>query len=93
MLKHNTYFQGQVQSIGFSRVGRAQSVGVVDGGEHTFGTEAAERMTVIAGEFFAQLPGDETWRFYPAGTSFEIPAKSSFNVRCSSPTAYWCEYL
>ena len=93
MLKHNTYFGGQVQSIGFERVGRAQSVGVVDGGEHTFGTDAAERMTVVSGEFFAKLPGDDTFRLYPAGTSFEIPAKSSFQVRCSSPTAYLCEYL
>ena len=37
MLKHNTYFQGGVQSVGFERNGRRHSVGVVDRGEFHFG--------------------------------------------------------
>ena len=30
MLKHNTYFDAQVQSIGFERLGRRLSAGVID---------------------------------------------------------------
>jgi uncharacterized protein YaiE (UPF0345 family) len=33
MLKHNGYFDGKVQSVGFERNGRRATVGVVDGGE------------------------------------------------------------
>jgi len=29
MLKHNTYFDGKVQSIGFERLGRKATVGVI----------------------------------------------------------------
>jgi len=50
MLKHNTYFEGKVQSIGFERNGRRQTSGVIDAGEFHFGTDAAERMTVVSGE-------------------------------------------
>jgi uncharacterized protein YaiE (UPF0345 family) len=93
MLKHNSYFEGQVQSVGFERRGRAQSVGVVDEGEHTFGTQAAERMTVVSGEFLVKRAGEADWRLYPAGTFFEVDANSSFQVRVGSPAAYLCEYL
>jgi uncharacterized protein YaiE (UPF0345 family) len=57
MLKHNEYFEGKVQSIGFERQGRRQTVGVLDVGEFHFGTDAAERMTVVSGEIWAKLPG------------------------------------
>jgi uncharacterized protein YaiE (UPF0345 family) len=93
MLQHNGYFDGKVQSIGFARNGRRATVGVVDAGEFHFGTDAAERMTVISGELFARLPGEEGWRAFPAGTAFEVPAKSGFDVKASAPAAYLCEFL
>jgi len=93
MLKHNSYFDGKVQSIGFERHGRLQTVGVIDVGEFHFGTGAAERMTVISGELWARLPGDTEFRAYPAGTSFEVAPKSGFDVRATAPAAYLCEFL
>ena len=48
MLKHNTYFEGAVQSLGFERNGLRASVGVIVPGEYHFGTGAAERMTVTS---------------------------------------------
>ena len=93
MLKHNTYFDGKVQSIGFSRVGRAQSVGVVSPGEHRFGTQAPERMTVVCGEFLVKRDGENAFHLYAAGTSFEVAGNSSFEIRVTEPAAYWCEYL
>jgi uncharacterized protein YaiE (UPF0345 family) len=93
MLKHNTYFEGQVQSIGFERLGRRITAGVIAPGEYHFGTDAPERMTVTSGELFARLPGASDWRPYPAGTVFEIPGKSGFDVRATEPAAYLCEFL
>jgi uncharacterized protein YaiE (UPF0345 family) len=93
MLKHNGYFEGKVQSVGFERNGRRATVGVVDVGEFHFGTDAPERMTIVSGELWAKLPGDAAWRPFAAGTSFEVPAKSGFDVKAASPAAYLCEFL
>jgi uncharacterized protein YaiE (UPF0345 family) len=91
MLKHNTYFEGKVQSVGFERNGRRATVAVVDGRE--FATDAAERMTVVSGELWAKLPGEGAWRAFPAGTTFEVPAKSRFDLKAATPAAYVCEFL
>jgi purine/pyrimidine-nucleoside phosphorylase len=93
MLKHNTYFEGKVQSVGFSRHGRELTAGVIDRGEFHFGTNAAERMSVVSGELQVRLDGANEWRSYPAGTTFEVPAKSGFDVKALEPAAYVCEFL
>jgi purine/pyrimidine-nucleoside phosphorylase len=93
MLKHNVYFEGKVQSVGFERHGRRHTVGVLDVGEFHFGTDAAERMTVVSGELWAKLPGRADFQLYPAGTSFEVPSKNAFDVRALEPAAYLCEFL
>jgi uncharacterized protein YaiE (UPF0345 family) len=91
MLKHNTYFDGRVQSIGFERLGRRMTVGAIAPGEYHFGTDAPERMTVVSGELEAKV-GSE-WHAYPAGTTFEVPGKGGFDVRAREPAAYVCEFL
>ena len=93
MLEHNSYFEGKVQSVGYERYGRRATVGVVDAGEFHFGTEAPERMTVLSGELWARLPGEEAFRAFPAGTAFEVAGKSGFDVKASAPAAYLCEFL
>jgi purine/pyrimidine-nucleoside phosphorylase len=93
MLEHNTYFEGKVQSVGYERLGRRATVGVIDVGEFHFGTDAPERMTVISGELWARLPGDATWRPFAAGTTFEVPGKSGFDVKATGAAAYLCEFL
>jgi len=93
MLKHNTYFDGAVQSIGYERNSLRATVGVIDVGQYHFNTGAAERMTVVSGELRAKLNGGD-WQTYPAGTAFEIPAKSGFDVQAmGGPAAYLCEFL
>lgn len=93
MLKHNSYFDGAVQSVGFERNGQRATVGVIAPGEYHFGTGAAERMTVTSGLLRAKLAGGE-WQNYPAGTSFEIAANSGFDVQAvGGPAAYLCEFL
>jgi hypothetical protein len=93
MLAHNSYFDGKVQSIGFERHGRKATVGVVDVGEFHFGTGAPERMTVVTGELAVRLDGASEWKHYPAGTAFEVPGKSGFDVRAAQPSGYVCEFL
>jgi uncharacterized protein YaiE (UPF0345 family) len=78
MLKHNTYLEGKVQSVGFERNGRRATVGVIDAGEFHFGTDAPERMTVVSGELRAKLPGESALRGVP-------PARCSrFRARAAS---------
>jgi uncharacterized protein YaiE (UPF0345 family) len=93
MLKHNTYFEGKVQSVGFERNGRKATVGVIAPGEYHFGTDAPERMSVTSGELAIRIQGEADFRVYPAGTSFEVPGKSGFDVRAASASAYLCEFL
>ena len=92
MFKHNSYFEGGVQSLGFERNGMKATVGVIAPGEYHFNTTAAERMTVTSGTLQADL--GQGWTTYPAGTSFEIPANGGFDVRATGgPAAYLCEFL
>jgi uncharacterized protein YaiE (UPF0345 family) len=93
MLKHNSYFEGKVQSVGFERNGRRATVGVIEPGEFHFGTEAPERMTIVSGELWAKPAGAPGFRAYPAGTIFEIPGRSGFDVKAEAAVAYLCEYL
>jgi purine/pyrimidine-nucleoside phosphorylase len=93
MLKHNVYFDGAVQSIGYERNGLRATVGVIAPGQHHFNTAAAERMTVVSGEVRVRRTGIE-WQTFGQGTAFEIPAKSGFDVEAvGGPAAYLCEFL
>jgi len=92
MIKHNTYFDGKVQSLGFERNGRRATAGVVQSGEFHFDTGGAERMIVVSGELAARLPGGQ-WKHYPVGTAFEVPAKTGFDIRADQPAAYICEFI
>ncbi|MGH7271857.1 MAG: pyrimidine/purine nucleoside phosphorylase, partial [Polyangiaceae bacterium] len=73
-LKHNQYFDGGVQSIGFERLGRRMTAGVIAPGDYHFDTDAPERMTVVSGEIEAKMSGGP-WRAFPTGTRFEVPGK------------------
>ncbi|HZU83006.1 MAG TPA: pyrimidine/purine nucleoside phosphorylase [Polyangiaceae bacterium] len=93
MLRHNSYFDGKVQSVGFERLGRRTTVGVVSPGEYHFNTDAPERMAVVSGELEVKIAGEAAWRTYPSGTTFEVAGKSGFDVRAKEPAAYLCEFL
>ncbi len=92
-LNHHLYFDGGVQSVSYERDGATSSVGVMAAGEYHFGTGAPERMTVVQGELAVRLPGTTTWQSYAAGSSFEVPGDSGFDVRVAGSTSYLCEYL
>ncbi len=92
-ITHNKYFEEKVQSLASERHGAKFSIGIISAGTYHFGTGAAERMTVVSGMLTAKLDGSDEWVNYPAGTNFEIPANSGFDVKASTDTAYQCEYL
>lgn len=93
MIKANRYFEDNVQSLGFSQQGEESSVGVMAPGEYTFGTSAAEKMTVVKGTLTIKCAGETEWVTYLAGQAFSVEANSSFDVKVDVATAYLCEYL
>ncbi|MGF1695541.1 pyrimidine/purine nucleoside phosphorylase [Vibrio lamellibrachiae] len=89
----NEYFEGNVKSLGFSQQEAQSSVGVMAVGSYTFGTAAAEKMTVVKGGLTIKRVDDNDWVTFSDGESFDVIADSSFDVKVSVPTAYLCEYL
>ena len=93
MLSVNSYFEDKVKSIGFDQNGNAISVGVMLPGNYTFGTNAAEKMTVISGSLEIKRTTDIDWVIFASGEDFSVEGNSSFEVKVSLETAYLCEYL
>ncbi|MFA5531379.1 MAG: pyrimidine/purine nucleoside phosphorylase [Thiohalomonadaceae bacterium] len=92
MFKVNAYFDGKVKSLGFQGESSAATVGVMAAGEYEFGTGSPEVMTVISGELAAKLPGAAEWQTFAAGSSFNVPGDSRFQLKVTRDTAYLCEY-
>lgn len=89
--KANIYFDGKVVShtILFPDASR-KTLGLIYPGAFHFGTNAAERMEIIAGSCRVKLDGKDAWNNYAAGHAFEVPAKSGFDIEVSSGI---CEYI
>jgi len=92
--KANVYFDGKVtsRSITFAD-GSVKTLGIMLPGEYSFNTDSKELMEILAGNLQVQLPGSAEWRTYGAGTAFEVPAKSSFNLKVADITDYCCSFL
>lgn len=88
----NEYFDGNVKSIAFQSETLPATVGVMEVGEYTFGTEAYEYMTVVSGSLTVRLVDTTEWKTYKAGETFEVEANSSFDVKVVVQTAYLCLY-
>lgn len=93
--KANVYFDGKVVSHGIETdSGEKKSFGVIFPGEYHFGTEAAERMDVTAGECVVQLDGEEETANYSAGQFFEVAANAGFTITVRGEICeYVCSYL
>lgn len=92
--KANVYFEGKVTSrtVLFAD-GTRKTLGIMLPGEYEFGTEAAELMEMLGGEMDVLLPGQELWRTFKAGESFEVPANSRFKLKIPTVVDYCCSYL
>jgi uncharacterized protein YaiE (UPF0345 family) len=50
-------------------------------------------MTVVSGALKVLLPGETEWKWYEAGTSFNVPGQSEFHLQVAEPSSYLCRYL
>jgi uncharacterized protein YaiE (UPF0345 family) len=92
MIKVNEYFDGKVKSLGFQGEQSNATVGVMAPGEYEFGTGSPEVMTVVSGELVVKLPGAGDWQSFKAGSSFNVPGNSKFQLKVARDTAYLCEF-
>ncbi|MBI3879802.1 MAG: pyrimidine/purine nucleoside phosphorylase [Verrucomicrobia bacterium] len=89
--KANVYFDGKVvsHSILFPDASK-KTLGLIYPGKFHFGTDKAERMEIVAGACTVKLDGQVATNDYAAGTCFEVPAKSGFDIEVKSGI---CEYI
>jgi uncharacterized protein YaiE (UPF0345 family) len=89
----NVYFDGKVNSrtLVFAD-GTKKSLGFMQVGEYTFGTNEAEIMEMLSGELDVKLP-NEDWKSLSTPCSFEVPANSEFQLKIKSVTDYCCSYI
>jgi uncharacterized protein YaiE (UPF0345 family) len=87
MIAHNSYFNDQVQSLGFTQAdGTKATVGVILPGEYTFNTATEERMTVVSG--VCTMNGQTV----KAGETFTVAANSKLVLEAKAAVAYLCTY-
>jgi uncharacterized protein YaiE (UPF0345 family) len=92
--KANVYFGGRVVSHSILLAdGAKKTLGLIYAGEYHFGTDAAERMDVVAGKCRVRIDGSSEWRDYDAGSHFRVPAKSGFDIAVADGiTEYVCSF-
>ena len=92
--KANIYFDGKVTSrIVLFPDGEKKTLGIMLPGEYEFNTEAKEVMEILAGSMEIMLHGQSSYTTYKEGSSFEVPAHSSFKLIIREPADYCCSYI
>lgn len=91
--KANVYFDGRVVShtILFPD-GSKKTLGLIYEGEFHFGTDAPERMDIIAGTCRVRLDGTTQWQEVSAGSFFKVPGKSGFDISVKGIAEYVCSF-
>ncbi|MEO6699304.1 MAG: pyrimidine/purine nucleoside phosphorylase [Paraperlucidibaca sp.] len=91
--KANVYFDGRCVShaIIFAD-GTRKTLGVILPSTLTFTTQAAEVMEINAGHCRVRMNGAEAWADYRAGSSFDVPANSSFDIETIDTLDYVCHF-
>lgn len=89
--KANIYFDGKVVShtLLFPD-GSRKTLGLIYPGKYHFGTDAAEKMEMVAGSCGVVLDGMAEEKWYAAGETFEVPGKSGFTIEARNGI---CEYI
>jgi uncharacterized protein YaiE (UPF0345 family) len=89
----NIYFGGQVtsRSIIFQD-GSRKTLGIMTPGEHEFNTDEKALMEIMSGCLDVLLPNCE-WRNIISGESFEVSAKSKFQLKVLETTDYCCSFI
>jgi len=92
MIKHNTYFDGQVQSLGFKQDEDDATIGVVEPGDYNFGVaERPETIKVISGQLI--INGSLRVASVAAKDSiYEIKSGEAIEISATLTAAYLCIY-
>jgi uncharacterized protein YaiE (UPF0345 family) len=92
--KANVYFDGKVVSHGLTFAdGSKKTIGLIYPGEYHFGTQAPERMEIIAGSCQVRLDGQTNGKEYSSGSFFDVPGNSGFTIQVKSDIAeYICSF-
>jgi len=90
-MKHNSYFDGKVQSLALETDSGSATVGVITPGTYTFSTSSEERMKIVSGALRVKLPGG-SWDKVEEGKEFIVKANASFDVEAYRDVAYICYY-
>jgi purine/pyrimidine-nucleoside phosphorylase len=90
-MKHNSYFEGKVQSLGINTPEGYATVGVIEPGQYTFSTDSEERMSIVAGSMKVRLP-DKSWQTVGKNETFVVPPHVSFDIDAAADVAYICYY-
>jgi len=90
-VKHNSYFEGKVQSLGLDTDKGIATVGVMKKGTYQFSTSTVETIIVVSGVMDIKLP-EGVWNKYNEQEKFEVPANSKFDIVCDTDVAYICYY-
>lgn len=90
-MKHNSYFEGKVQSLGLTLPEGYATVGVIEPGQYTFSTDSEEQLTIIAGSMKVKLPGG-SWQQVSRNDTFVVPPRASFDIDAPAEVAYICYY-
>ena len=89
----NIYFDGKVTSrVVVFADGSKKTLGIMMPGDYEFGTDDNELMEIQAGEMDVLLPGENDWKTFTKGASFEVPKDSSFKLKVKTVTDYCCSY-
>jgi uncharacterized protein YaiE (UPF0345 family) len=92
--KANIYFEGKVTSRSFSLPdGETKTLGVMLPGTYNFGTGKAELMEIQSGSCEVRHQGSDAWIRYQGGSSFNVPANSSFDIKVLEVTDYICSFI
>jgi hypothetical protein len=90
-MKHNSYFEGKVQSLAMTEAEGQATLGVIEPGSYKFSTSSQEWMTVVAGSMRVRVPGADVGTF-SAGETFVVASGIAFEVEADADVAYICRY-
>lgn len=89
----NIYFDGKVSSRSIIfQDGSRKTLGIMLPGEYEFNTDDKELMEIVSGNLDVQLPNSK-WQNIQGGESFEVPAKSKFQLKVIKTTDYCCSFI
>ncbi|AKZ64396.1 MULTISPECIES: pyrimidine/purine nucleoside phosphorylase [Herbaspirillum] len=91
--KGNVYFDGKcVSHTVIFADGTKKTLGVILPSSLTFNTGAPEIMEINGGSCNVRLKGEDAWKTYAAGTSFNVPGDSSFEIEVTETVDYVCHF-